>query len=572
MQQANVIARADDAAQAKGAKGKKPALPKPVEQLTVPFNALVPWGKNPRKAPTDQQAADMASTLRQNRQLQPIGVRRRGEGSYEVFFGLTRYAGFKINVREGLMGEDHPVNVSVFDVDDTEALLIAIAENVARNDMSEIDVADAVADLAGKRLNNTDIMARLGLTKKRFFDHLEVSRLDDDAKSLLRKNIRPYNWGLALSQAPAPLRNRIVEEVIARPNEWTQVEQVRAAIREKKINAAYAIFDVSAAGIAVDRDLFEDGVGWIGDTEAFWKHQNAAIEATYDKLEAEGHAHVSVIRGTPFEQWRYRTDANGARRVAVIAVSMDGKVEIHKDLVTIEEDSAAKGASLFDDDSLFSEGPGTAPAAAEVFESLTTTPPRAKAQALLAQGLADTVLEALSEKVTGMRCLLLALLTRDGLTFDASLTGARQQLSLHDLKQSLGLSDEPTLDEMPTDEAVLAGALAVAAASVLPSFSSAKAPFPGKQTIAAQAANRDPEAFRRNFTPDRAFLEQLTLSELRGLGAELLGGEGLAFDALSTKQIVNLLESAFASAKDGTCTFGDGTIAALNSWKPTYVG
>ncbi|MGZ7267165.1 hypothetical protein ACXWP2_09355, partial [Streptococcus pyogenes] len=85
--------------------------------------------------------------------------------------------------------------------------------------------------------------------------------------------------------------------------------------------------------------------------------------------------HVTVIRGTAFEQWRYRVDPNGARRVAVIAVSMDGKVDIHENLVVIGEEAAEKGASLFDDDSLFAEAPADAAKVEEVFDSVTVTPP-----------------------------------------------------------------------------------------------------------------------------------------------------------------------------------------------------
>lgn len=565
--QANVLTRPDTSTDtATKAKDKaKIVRAQPKETLKVPFNQLVAWGQNPRKGATAEQQAEMAESLNENGQLQPIGVRQTAKNTYEVFFGLTRFAGFKILVDSGRIPADHPISISVFDVDDTEAVLLAVAENIVRNEMSEIDVAEAVAELAGKRFTNTDIMAKLGLSRKRFSDHLQVARLDDRVKELLRSKVRPYNWGLAISQADAPLRNRIVDEVIARPGEWTHVDQIRAAIREKKINAAHAIFDLGRAKISVVQDLFQEGAGWIDDVEAFWTHQNAAIDALVSSLESEGHAEVTVLRGTPYESWRYRVDENASNRVAFVSVAMDGKVDVSKDLVS----ATAKAEGDFDfNDELFNDVSEQSEATPTV--SPTTVPPRAKAQTFIVNAIGDAVIEALTDRVTGLRCLLLSMLLRDGITTDEKLTTPRQQLLVHNLKQQLGLSDEPTFEQMPEDETVLVGALATLAAATLPAVANAKQPFKERGTIASRAALADGTAFRRHFTPDEAFLEQLNLTELRALAAELLRDEVVP-ETMSTKQLVTALADAFQTAANGTSTYQPGTVAALNAWTPSYV-
>lgn len=565
--QANVLARPDATAPAKATKTKsKIAGIQPKETIKVPLNQLVAWGQNPRKGATLEEKQEMAESLHENGQLQPIGARQTGKDTYEVFFGLTRFAAFNILLDSGRVSDDHLVSISIFDVDDTEAVLLAVAENIIRNEMSEIDVAEAVADLAGKRFTNSDIMAKLGLNRQRFANHLQIARLDDRVKDLLRRKVRPYNWGLAISQAEAPLRNRIVDEVIARPGEWTHVDQIRAAIRVNKINAEHAIFDLARAKIAVVKDLFDEGSGWVDDTEAFWRHQNAAIQATTDALEAEGHEDVTVLRGTTHEAWRYRVDPAAKKRVAFIAVAMDGKVEVHRDLVAAN----AKAENELDlDDSLFSEASESQ--AVEASASPTVAVPRAKAQSYLVNGVGEAVIEALSDKVTGLRCLLLSILRRDGIAYDEKLTTPRQQLLVHNLKLQLGLSEEPTFEEMPDDEAVLTSALATLAAATLPAVANAKSPFKGEGTIASRAALSDQDAFRRHFTPDEGFLEQLTLIELRALASELLAVENYVPDQMTTKQLVNGLAEAFATAKNGTSSFKPGTIAALNAWSPDYV-
>jgi ParB family transcriptional regulator, chromosome partitioning protein len=107
----------------------------------IPLDKIRPSPRNPRRGP--EQIAALAESIRAYGLLQPLVVRRRRRG-YELVAGHRRLAALR-----QLGWETAPAIVRVADED--EAYVLALVENLQREDLSPREEADALADLVRTR-------------------------------------------------------------------------------------------------------------------------------------------------------------------------------------------------------------------------------------------------------------------------------------------------------------------------------------------------------------------------------------------------------------------------------------
>ena len=99
----------------------------------LPVERILPNKGQPRKTFEEEALADLSESIRTRGVLQPIMVRRSGEG-YEIIAGERRWrAATKAGLRE--------IPAIIKDVGDSELLQLALIENVQREDLDPIEVA-----------------------------------------------------------------------------------------------------------------------------------------------------------------------------------------------------------------------------------------------------------------------------------------------------------------------------------------------------------------------------------------------------------------------------------------------
>jgi ParB family chromosome partitioning protein len=126
--------------------------------LEVPANAISPNPKQPRSRFDDATLAELAASIREVGILQPIVVRRTGQG-YEVVTGERRLRAAKL---AGLA----TVQVVLRDSDDSDLLREALIENIHREDLNPIELGEAFRQL----------LEELGLKQEELADRVGVSR------------------------------------------------------------------------------------------------------------------------------------------------------------------------------------------------------------------------------------------------------------------------------------------------------------------------------------------------------------------------------------------------------------
>ena len=126
--------------------------------LDVPTNAIAPNPKQPRSRFDDEALRELAASIREVGILQPIVVRRTGQG-YEVVTGERRLRAAKL---AGLA----TVPVVLRDSDDSDLLREALIENIHREDLNPIELGEAFRQL----------LDELGLKQEELADRVGVSR------------------------------------------------------------------------------------------------------------------------------------------------------------------------------------------------------------------------------------------------------------------------------------------------------------------------------------------------------------------------------------------------------------
>lgn len=193
-------------------------------RTTLSVDLLVPSPYQPRRQFDDARLASLAASLREHGLLQPIVV-RPVQGHYEVVAGERRLRAARL---AGLM----TVPVEVRDVTDTEARLLAAAENLQREDLSVIDEVDATLTLAAEALGLPlgEARRRLGALVNRPEQDMEtVGRLEalfaqlgrGTWQSFVKNKLRVLSWPEAVLTAMRQdgVRYRVAGIVAAAPTE-----------------------------------------------------------------------------------------------------------------------------------------------------------------------------------------------------------------------------------------------------------------------------------------------------------------------------------------------------------------
>ena len=127
-----------------------PELPE-VQLLRV--DAIVPNRYQPRQTFSPHELAELTASLKQNGLLQPILVRRKGDGIYELISGERRWRASK---EAGL----ETIQAVIRNCGDEESVVLALIENLQREDLNPMEMARAYHRMMNEFGLTQDIIAR----------------------------------------------------------------------------------------------------------------------------------------------------------------------------------------------------------------------------------------------------------------------------------------------------------------------------------------------------------------------------------------------------------------------------
>ncbi len=148
----------------------------------LPVDKLSPGSIQPRQRFGEEELNNLAESIRKNGIVQPIIARGAGNDSYEIIAGERRWRAAKI---AGLT--EVPVIVRV--LSDREALEVALIENIQRQDLTPLEIAEGYSRLIDQfEYTQEGLAEAVGKSRSHITNQLRLLTLPDEVKALLNEN------------------------------------------------------------------------------------------------------------------------------------------------------------------------------------------------------------------------------------------------------------------------------------------------------------------------------------------------------------------------------------------------
>ncbi len=195
----------------------------------VPVAQILPNQYQPRKRFSEEELNSLSESIRQNGILQPILVRRKGDGIYELIAGERRFRAAKI-------AKLSTVPVIIRNSKDDESTVLALVENIQRKDLNPMEEAKSYTQLLDEfGLTQEMIAERVGRERSSVANILRLVSLPNEIQQFIE------NEQLTLGHAKV---------ILGIHNPQTQIEIANKIIRDQlSVRAVEQMVTNDQAGI-----------------------------------------------------------------------------------------------------------------------------------------------------------------------------------------------------------------------------------------------------------------------------------------------------------------------------------
>lgn len=173
----------------------------------VPIEQISPNPEQPRKRFDPEDLNDLANSIREKGVIQPLIVRRREDGSFEIVAGERRW-------RASQMAQLHQLPVIIREFTDVEVLEVAIIENIQRADLNSVEEAAGYRQLMDRFGHTQEKMAEaLGKSRSHIANLLRLLNLPETVLEMVRKGDLSAGHARTLVTADDPLK--LANQIIA---------------------------------------------------------------------------------------------------------------------------------------------------------------------------------------------------------------------------------------------------------------------------------------------------------------------------------------------------------------------
>jgi ParB family transcriptional regulator, chromosome partitioning protein len=196
----------------------------PDRTFDVDIDLIRPNRFQPRTAMDDGRLDDLARSIRANGVIQPIVVRRAGDG-YELVAGERRW---RASQRAGLL----KIPVVVRDIPEDKLLAVALIENIQREDLNPIEEAHAYRRLADEfNLTQEQIAESVGKDRSSIANYVRLLKLPNE----VRESVASGGLSMGHARALAGITDeaallRVARDVIAKQ---LSVRETEALVRKE---------------------------------------------------------------------------------------------------------------------------------------------------------------------------------------------------------------------------------------------------------------------------------------------------------------------------------------------------
>jgi len=195
----------------------------------VPVKEIVAGQSQPRFEIKDDSLVELAASIREKGLLQPVILRKKDNG-YEIIAGERRY-------RASVMAGLNEVSAVVKDVDDKEALEIALIENLQRVDLNAVEVA-VVYDRFVEEFGYTheELAKKIGINRSSVTNFIRLLKLPEWIKKLIVEGrISQGHARVLITLKSENEQKRFVDKVLM---EGVSVRELEREVKKKSVEKA----------------------------------------------------------------------------------------------------------------------------------------------------------------------------------------------------------------------------------------------------------------------------------------------------------------------------------------------
>jgi ParB family transcriptional regulator, chromosome partitioning protein len=151
------------------------------ERATLPIAMLSPGKYQPRTEFSEEELKELAQSIKKRGVVQPVLVRKSSQiGMYEIIAGERRWrASRMVGLKE--------IPAIILDVDDKQALEIAIVENVQRSNLNPLEEADGYQRLIDEfGYTQAELGEVIGKSRAQISNMIRLRAMPENVKDYLR--------------------------------------------------------------------------------------------------------------------------------------------------------------------------------------------------------------------------------------------------------------------------------------------------------------------------------------------------------------------------------------------------
>lgn len=216
-----------------------------VSTSTLSINEIVPNKDQPRKTFDEVALQELADSIKQHGVLQPLLVRPMLTGGYQLVAGERRW-------RASRLAELKEVPVIIKELSDTEAMEIAIIENLQREDLNPIEEAEGLQALIDKcGYTQEEVAVSVGKSRPAITNALRLLKLPEQVRAMAKDGVISAGHARALlGFESSAMMLECAEQIVPK----------RLTVRDVEKMAKRPVSKASAPKKASRRDSFYDEV------------------------------------------------------------------------------------------------------------------------------------------------------------------------------------------------------------------------------------------------------------------------------------------------------------------------
>lgn len=178
------------------------------EVRTIPIKNISPNPYQPRRVLDKAALQDLAISIMEYGLMQPITVRQTGPFDYELIAGERRMTACKS------LGMTY-IPAIVMKADETDSAILALVENIQRENLNYIEEAEAYCTLIDEHgLTQEELADKLGKGQSTIANKIRILRLSPEIRKILTENSLTERHARALLKLPEERQRLRVLKII----------------------------------------------------------------------------------------------------------------------------------------------------------------------------------------------------------------------------------------------------------------------------------------------------------------------------------------------------------------------